>query len=186
MRVSAVVVSRMDFRIGEIIDTILPHVEDLIVVRGHNGVWERWEACSRAKCDVVYVQDDDAVVDVGAVLAQYEPGVVTCNMPQDRRAEYQDGIALVGWGCVFDRGMACWGSYRDSPFNRYFKAQKQDWLFIRECDRVFTGLAKLKLIDVPFRHFPHAFAPDRMGQESRHASDLQEIRRRIYAIRAAH
>ena len=176
MKVSAVVVSRMDRPIGEVLDSILPHVEELIVVRGHEGVWERWQAVERCACDVVYVQDDDAIVNVPAVLASYDPAYVTCNMPLDHRRDYPDGIALVGWGCVFRKQMLY---HHMRPIVMFIR----DEVFQRECDRVVTGLSPLKLIDVPIRHLPHAHGDDRMGREARHGDDLREIRRRIYAIR---
>lgn len=185
MKVSAVVVSRMDHPLGEVLDSILPHVEELIVVRGHDGVRERWEAAARASGDVLYTQDDDAVVNVGAILGQFFPGAVVCNMPPDHRKDYPDGIALVGWGCV------CQKKNIDQAFSEYYRRAWADmWeecgsdaIFRRECDRVFTGLSPLKLIDVPVRHLPQAHGNDRMGREARHGADLQEIRRRIYAIR---
>lgn len=203
MKVSAVVVSRMDRPIGAVLDSILPHVEELIVVRGHEGVWERWTAMERAKYEVVYTQDDDAIVDVPAVIAQHEADLVTCNMPEAWRKDYQDGIALVGWGAVFNRYRIdthdgdcrrpvheCW-----RPFQIYFdwKSANRDYPYIdpvfrRECDRVFTGLSKLKLIDVPIEHQPWANGDDRMCRRAHdpvHGQYLQEIRRRIYAIRAS-
>ena len=189
MTVSAVVVSRMDRPIAPVLASILLHVEELIVVRGHDGVWERWEAVSRCKCDVIYTQDDDAVINVPAVLAAYQPGLVTCNMPKDHRPDYPDDIALVGWGAVFDREMV-WGGNAEEKwwtgaFGRYMDGGYDDPVFRRECDRVFTGLSPLKLIDVGKIDLPHAHGADRMGREARHGTDLAEIRRRIYAIRAA-
>jgi hypothetical protein len=177
VRISAVIVSRLDHPLGEVIDSIAPHVSEIIIVRGIAGVWERWEGVSRACCEVCYIQDDDAIVDVPAVLAAYEPDRVTCNMPEDHRSDYPDGIALVGWGCVFDR--ADW----HAPFEPYLKRWPSDDLFRRECDRVFTGCANLKLIDVPVRHLAHAHGSDRMGREARHRDDMREIRQRIYAVR---
>lgn len=186
MKVSAVIVSRMDHTIGQVVDSVLPFVDELIVVRGHNGVWERWEAVSRCKNDVIYVQDDDAVVDVASVISGYQPGFVACNMPPDHRRDYPDGIALVGWGCVFDN--PCVAEPEDfEPFREYvnngFAIFPVDDVFRRECDRVFTGLSPLKLIDVAIRHLPFAHGDDRMGRELCHGRDLQEIRRRIYAVR---
>lgn len=205
MKVSAVVVSTMDRPIGEVLDSIIPHVEELIVVRGHAGVWERWLAAAHARHEVVYTQDDDALVDVPAVLAAYEPGLVTCNMPADRRPEYQDGIALVGWGAVFDRkatyathydriykeGPISWhgddGSYE--PFVRYqlyrsgLDLDLLDPIFLSECDRVFTGLSRLKLIDVPFLHDVRAHGKDRMGRRPCHGDYMKAIRQRIYDAR---
>lgn len=177
MRVSAVVVSRMDRPLGPVLDAIIPHVEELFVVRGVGGVWERWRAIQHlARTPVVYTQDDDAIVDVPAVLAAYDDNFVTCNMPQCRRAEYPDGIALVGWGAVFYR------KHATVAFDRY-GCERHDEIFYRECDRVFTGLSPLKLLDVPVEHLPYAYGADRMGKEARHGADLAEIRRRIYKVR---
>lgn len=183
MKVSAVIVSRMDHPLGEVVDSIAacPEVEEIIVVKGHDGVWERYEAISRAKCEVIYTQDDDAVVDVAAILREYEPGKVTCNMLEPWRKDYQDGIALVGWGAVFHYSMA------RIPF-RLYAACVGDPIFFRECDRVFTGLSPLKLIDVGKRDLAWANDGDRMCRRAHdpvHGEYLQEIRRRIYAVRAA-
>jgi len=187
----------MDRPLGPVLDSIVRHVEELIVVRGSAGVWNRWEAMARAKCDVIFTCDDDAVVDVPAVLAAYDPSIVTCNMPDAVRPGYRDGIALVGWGAVFSQKRVYPIGYRLEDgtvpaFVRY-KAwcteQHQPFLdavFRRECDRVFTGLSPLKLIDVPIQHMPWADGEDRMcrfAHDPVHAESMREIRRRIYAIR---
>lgn len=205
MNVSAVIVSRMNDALGEVVDAITPHVDELIIVRGVGGVWARYEAMERCRNEVIYTQDDDAVVDVPAVLRFYNPHFVTCNMPPSHRRDYPDSLGLVGWGAVFDRRRVdCHdGDSRRpvghvDPFQRYFDWTAEialtgggrplvyiDEVFRRECDRVFTGLSELQLIEVPFRHLARAHGADRMGREARHGADLQEIRRRIYAIRGA-
>lgn len=217
MKVSAVIVSRMDHPLGEVVDSIAacPEVEEIIIVKGHAGVWERYEAISRAKCEVIYTQDDDAVVAVEAILREYDPEKVTCNMLEPWRKDYQDGIALVGWGAVFDRELA-WSdegedavpmmagallryydwdverqcdAQRHVPlFQKRFESTMDDPIFRRECDRVFTGLSPLKLIDVGKRDLAWANDGDRMCRRAHdpvHGEYLREIRRRIYAVRAA-
>jgi hypothetical protein len=170
MKYSAVIVTRGDVALGPVIDAI--DADEIIIRRGHSGVWERYQAALTARNEIVYTQDDDCVVDVAAVLAAFESPLVTCNMPMDRRPEYQDGIALVGWGSVFHQraveGLFSWD---------------RDDLFRRECDRVFTAMNRVKLIDVPFQHLPWAHGADRMGREERHGRDLAEIRRRIAAVK---
>jgi len=123
----------------------------------------------------VYTQDDDCQLQWSArrqVIEAYEPGVVTCNMPLHRRAEYSDGVALVGWGAIFDRNLT-------SVFNTYLKYFPIDDLFLTECDRVFTGLNKVKMIDVPFTHLSNAETPDRLHKRKDHWDKLKEIRARI-------
>jgi hypothetical protein len=131
-----------------------------------------WSTLSR----IVYTQDDDCIVQVHQVLNAYEPGVVTCNLPAHRRPEYSDGIALVGWGCIFDRNLT-------SVFNLYLKHFPIDDLFLTECDRIFTGLNRVKLIDVPFTHLPNAESPDRLHKRPDHWDRLREIRERVYFVK---
>lgn len=184
----------MDRPIGAVLDSIAPHVEELIVVRGVRGVAERWDAIARVseirrvrkeEPLIAYTQDDDAIVDVPAVLAAYRPGVVTCNMPADRRKEYQDGIALVGWGCVMDPGLVdkAWRRYWTYATQRNLLEAWMDPITASEADRVLTGLSDLNLIDVPFKHQPAAYGLDRMGRRAIHGDYMQEIRRRIHAVR---
>lgn len=189
MKVVAIVVSKMDRPLGPVLDSILPHVEQLVVVRGHGGVAERWNAAAAAGMtnagSVLYTQDDDAIVDVPAVLAAYKPGVVTCNMPEDRRPEYQDGCALVGWGAIFDAKLV------DTAFRRFWMyahhhALMETWnddVFRSEADRVFTGLSTLNLIDVPFEHCEAAHGKDRMGRRANHGDMRQKIRERLQLVR---
>ena len=127
--------------------------------------------------DVVITQDDDcALPDWSGITRHYTPGIVTCNVPMHRRPEYSDGIALVGWGAIFDRNLT-------SVFNLYFKHFPIDDLFITECDRVFTGLNRVQLIDVPFTHLSNAELSDRLHKRANHWDKLREIRERIYYVR---
>lgn len=176
MNVSAVIVTRGDVDLGPCLAGI--EADEITIVRGHMGVWERWEAVLSAKHRIVYTQDDDCVVDFTAVAAEYEPGKIVCNMPGWKRPEYPDAIALVGWGAVMDRALV------GLAIGRY--AQRFEWmdaLTRREADRVITGLSPLKLIDAPFVHLPHASGPGRMSSEKEHLARLREIRERIAVVR---
>lgn len=176
--VTAVIVTRGDVDLGPCLSSI--DVETIIIASGNGGVWERYRAAiERVSSGLVYTQDDDCVVDAAAVIAQHQPGKVTSNMPQWKRHEYPDEIALVGWGAVFEPHLAV------EAFARYRAFFPQDDLFRRECDRVFTGLSPLKLIDVPFSHLPHAHGKERLGAQPEHLQRLAEIRKRIYRVRAA-
>lgn len=135
----------------------------------------RFIAAAGARNDVLYVQDDDCVVEAEALARQFDHASVLCNMPQDRRAEYDGtGIALIGWGCIFPRRAL-------DVFGRYLAKYPMDELFLRECDRVFTYLNRetVQLTEVGFTHLPVAFGDDRMGRERRHRTDFLEIQRRL-------
>lgn len=180
-RIAAVLVTRGGYDISE--------VEESLSGFGELTVWDnskmekfavygRFAGAMRSTADVVYVQDDDCIVDSEAVCASYEPGAVVCNWNARHREIneplYRGGIAPVGWGAVFDRRLL-------DVFDDYLAAWPFDELFRRECDRVFTALNLVKLIDVPVRNLPRAESG--MWREKRHLGDFEAIRGRISQVR---
>jgi hypothetical protein len=130
------------------------------------GVYGRYQAIERCARPVIYVQDDDCLVDDAAIallLAAYEPGMIVANMPESRWDDYPDSC-LVGWGAVFDRDLP------DQAFIRFgasdaagadeFLGMPDDF-FHRTCDVVFTTLTPHRKIDAGFFHLPWAEDPER-------------------------
>jgi hypothetical protein len=179
MNVTGIVVTRGDVDVSPVVASMACCDETIVYDNSQEQdykVYGRFIAAKRARNPVVFVVDDDAVTDVDAICKQYRPGVVTANVPQDRRPFYADGITLIGWGAIFHRALtAC--------FDIYLKRWPMDDLFLRECDRIFTGLSPTRLIDIPFTHLPHAYGDDRMGMEKTHLQDLAEIRKRLAMLR---
>jgi hypothetical protein len=142
-------------------------------------VYGRFMGAVLARNSVVYVQDDDCVVDAESIALSAQPGRVVCNMPVDRRPEYAGtGVALIGWGTVFDKTLVA------SSFDAYLRQWPQDELFERECDRLFTYVnrRRMLLVDAGLRHLPHAHGADRMGREARHRADYEEMRSRARGL----
>ncbi len=176
--VSAVIVTRGDVDLRPVLAT-LPF-ENVIVWDNsvtNLKVYGRYAGICLAVKEVIYVQDDDCVVPTETILEllkRYEPRAVTCNMTEAHQLMYATtGIALVGWGAVFDRFLP------DPAFARYLERYPKDDLFLRECDRVFTGLSRKNIVTLPFEHLPHAHSRTKMGYDSHHASDFQEMLVRI-------
>jgi len=172
--VTAVVVTRGGYDISEVIESLAAFREVIVwdnSERKNLKVFGRYAEIGIPR-GVVYTQDDDVIVDAVAVCAAYQPGVIVANSsPQHREINapfYRDGIAPIGWGSVFDARLI-----------DVLDGWERDDLFLRECDRVFTALNKVKFIEVPFGNLPRATAPDRMWRERRHLDDLAAIRGRI-------
>lgn len=180
-QITAVVVTRGGYDIAEVLEPLASFGELILWDNSavpDRKVYGRYLAARQARFEVIYTQDDDCVVDAAAIAVAYEPGVIVANSdPHHRetnRALYRDDIALIGWGAVFDKPLA------EAALRRYHERfPAHDELFDRECDRVFTGLNGLRLVEVPFRHLERAEAPDRMWREPNHLKDFAEIRRRI-------
>lgn len=178
MNISGVIVTRGDVDLKPILAS-MKDLDEVVVwnnaERVDRKVYGRFEAMKEARNEVVYCQDDDVITHPERIVSFYSPGVVTANVPVDRRDFYSDGITLIGWGSVFDRSLT-------RVFRKYLQRWPEDDLFLRECDRIFTGLNTIRTIDIPFEHLPHAHGLDRMGAERRHLVDLAQIRTRISCL----
>lgn len=142
-------------------------------------VYGRYLAALEAANEYIYTQDDDCMVDIEKLCAEYQPAELLCNMTHSHQECYEKrcpGIALVGWGAIFPKSMV--------DFSRYLARYPEDELFDRECDRIFTWLnrEKTRIVNFEVANLPHAHAKDRMGTEARHGNDLFEMARRLQAV----
>ncbi len=178
-KVSAVIVTKGDKDLTPIIES-LPFTDIFIWDNSafqDRKIYGRYIGATLAKNDIIYVQDDDCLVGALSLLDHYEEDKLICNIPMDRRAEYEGtGLSLVGWGALFHRKLI-------HSFHKYWDKFPIDELFLRECDRVFTALNQFRQVNVGMQHLPYAFGLDRMGKEKRHRQDFIEIRRRIALVK---
>lgn len=194
MNVSAIIVTRGDVDLSEIIDSLWDVADEILVwdngarqrfywwpkntgaaydpvyLAGDLAVYGRYAAIEYASGDLIYVADDDCVIEnaqqiIDEWLRRSQTGPyygIVANMPVARWPEFPDWC-LVGWGAAF---------HRDLPrqaFQRFLfhgldqdPAYLRDPFFNRECDTVFTTLTPHIKIDVGFCHLPWAEGPGRM------------------------
>lgn len=105
---------------------------EVIVGDGSHGVYGRYEAIKSAKFDTIYTQDDDCLVGIDRLIENYD-GHFTVNMNRWRVPEYPGNMTLIGWGAIFKKELI-------GVLDQYEARWGKDALFVRECDRVFTGL----------------------------------------------
>jgi hypothetical protein len=103
-------------------------------------VFGRYLGIAEAKNPVIYVQDDDCIVNYhDLLLAAYEPGVLVGSMPEPN-PQYRD-TTLLGWGALFDRDMPqkafdLWATVH--PIDDYFRE--------KECEYAFPMLSRTKTV----------------------------------------
>jgi hypothetical protein len=167
--------------------------DDIVVwdnsLRGDAAVYGRYAAIAEAKHNIIVTVDDDIVAWpalLNGLALAYEPGVVTCNMPQQfRKTGFYDDHALVGFGAIFDRDLP------DQAFRRFLDSgvfvadafADERW-FDRTCDVVFTGLTPRKLVDLPYTNREFASAPNRMWRQPDHVGErtrMLDLVRRVAA-----
>lgn len=100
-------------------------------------VFRRFELAARAKCETIYVQDDDAMIDVWRLWSHHQahPEQLTHAITPGHRKIYEDApVTLIGWGCFFPRAMAERFVAEQATWRREFG----DEIFEAEADRFFT------------------------------------------------
>lgn len=158
------------------------------------SVYGRYAAIQSASHDLIYVQDDDAIVsDPQAIVeAMYDDSgdydepythEVICNMPPEFRHDFYRDHSLVGFGAVF---------HRDAPkraFDRFFDYSDdvplQSEFFRRTCDIVFTGLTPCVRVDVPKTNLPCAEADNRMYRQTAHVGERTRMLELVRQVRDA-
>lgn len=188
MDVAAIIVTRGDVDVSEPLDTLRKAgIGERFVwdnsQREDLGVYGRYAAIEHVEAPVIFVQDDDCVLPVAAIralLAAYEPGVLTANLPRKFYERYKDrGTCMVGFGAVFDRGLpmlafeqAICGGMKWTPE-----------LFNRTCDLVFAGLTPHKTLDLPYTDQPWARDESRMWRQPGHFEERLEMINLVRSVR---
>lgn len=126
-------------------------------------VYGRWAALSLCQHETVFVQDDDCLVPVQALLARYE-GTMLLNIPPGEKP-------LVGWGAVVVKKPCM------DAIGRYLASHPLDDEFLRCADVVVTSLVPWERIDLGHDDLPWADTPERMFRAEGH----YEERERVYA-----
>ncbi len=184
--VSAVIVTRGDVDLAPILAT-LPYGEIIVWDNAERGYetrcFGRWLAIVEATKPVIYFQDDDIVFTAHTdLLAVYEPGRMTVNMPSPwyETCGYDKlGQALVGAGSLMDRDLA-WPA-----FQRYLASHPYDDLFLTYADVVPGMLTSHKRYDLGYEVLPHASAPGRIYTSPGAAERKKEMQQRVLRLREA-
>lgn len=142
--------------------------DEILVQPNSECVYQRYIAAKQAKNDLIYVQDDDCMVNYRVLFRSYD-GRLTNSMPLEFQEKYKDWeCTLVGWGCFFPKSML-------SVFDRYIEKYGMDAHLLREADRIFTHLNQpFNTVTLP--HEDLFQTPERMCyQEDHYRSAMEAI-----------
>ena len=135
--------------------------DEVIIVTECPNIYTRYLTAMKAKNEIIYVQDDDCIVDYEELFKHYD-GRLTNSMTEHHLNQYKDsGVSLVGWGCFFPKSML-------SVFDKYIaKYGPDDFHLKREADRIFTYMNQPhNSIVMPHQDLEQT--PDRMSFEPKH------------------
>lgn len=149
---------------------------EVIIRTNSPSIYERYLQAKTAKNDIIYVQDDDCIVDYKELFRHYN-GRIT-NAMVGRRQYYEDvsggRITLVGWGAFFPKSML---SVFDDYIARY---GADDAHLMREADRIFTWLNyPHNTIKLPHIDLNPPEQADRMNKEPKHFDYIVEVSKKL-------
>ena len=204
MNISAVLVTRGDVDLTGILAS-LPF-DDVVVwdnsQREDLATYGRYAGIAEAKHDLIYVQDDDVILEpisfealvavatgkgvppdapLPTMLPLLSQPDITANMPARFRPHYPDS-GLVGFGAIFPRDLPA------RTFDRWhaFYPEGDEALFRRRCDRVFTLLTPpLTLLDLPYEELPWAHAANRSWKQRGHVRERDRVLEMARVVRDA-
>ncbi len=148
--------------------------DEILVVTECPSIYHRYLMASKAKNDIIYVQDDDCFVNYQVLFKHYNGQIINA-MTQPFIDKYKDtGCTLVGWGCYFEKHML-------SVFDSYIAKYGVDAHLLREADRIFTYLNfPVKTVVMPHEDLNQT--PERMGYQPGHYESMAQAIEKCKAL----
>lgn len=147
--------------------------DEIIIKTESPNVYTRYLEAQKTKNEVIYVQDDDALVDYRELFKSYNGQITNGITPHHQNYYKGTGITLVGWGCFFSKNML-------NVFDRYIAKYGEDFHLKREADRIFTYLNQPhNSVIMPHTDLPQV---ERMSHDPRHYEYIQEVLKKLHLI----
>jgi len=168
MKITAVLITKEKEYPKEVLDSLLGKFDEILIKTECPSILARYELAQQAKNEVIYLQDDDCLVDVDLLKTKYN-GQLTNFISAGHQQFYAAcGMTLIGWGALFPKSML--------NFSRYLDKFGVSPLFLREADRVFTYLNQpFNSIVIEIKHLPTASSSGRMYTTNEHWETLKLI-----------
>ena len=138
-KVSAIILSWQRPReVGIIVEELHKYsfIDEIVVAVNkpddNKKCYKRWLAAMRAKNNIVYVQDDDCIIEnIQEIYDSYDGTRMAIGTKGTHLTKcMQEGIGLVGWGTILNK--------RWIDLKPYLDRHGEDEILIRDADRIVT------------------------------------------------
>ena len=106
--------------------------DEVLIETDCPNVLRRFELAEKASSDIIYVQDDDAEIDIHALWSHYNGHLTNAMSEFHLQAYAGTGVTLVGWGAFFPKSVINF-----EPWQKRYGAVDE-----MEADRIFTYFAR--------------------------------------------
>lgn len=137
---------------------------EILILTHSDSPFCKHELFKKAKFDLIYYQDDDAICPVLELAKQGEKDIVNVAMKEGHYVAYKDNRATMGlgWGAIFPKALL-------EILKKYTDIYGEDDVYKRETERIFTYLTfpQNRLV-LPIQDLPSAYNEDRLWRQPEH------------------
>jgi len=162
---------------------ILEHIQqfgfgEILILTHSDSPNRKHELFNKAKFDLIYYQDDDAICPIQDLLDKGQPDIINVAMKIGHFQAHANNRATmgIGWGAIFPKRLL-------SSLRQYTDIYGEDDVFKRETERIFTYLnyPQNRLV-LPITDLPSAYADDRLWRQPSHIPFKQMAEERCEKI----
>lgn len=147
---------------------------EIIVLTNCDSPFRKYELFEKAKFDMIYYQDDDAIIPINELLEKAEEGIINLGIKPGHFDLYKDRRLTMGmgWGSIFDRKIL-------QTLRKYTDKYGFDDVFKREAERILTYLNyPQNRVILPVIDTPAANDQNRLWRQSHHHEYVRKVEER--------
>jgi len=144
---------------------------EILISTNCDSPHRKHELFAKAKHDLIYYQDDDAICPVRELAEKTDPRIINVAMKRQHFEQYSTLKMTMGlgWGSIFPKKLL-------ESLQKYRDVYGEDEVYKRETERIFTYLnyPQNRMI-LPIVDLPSAYAPDRLSMQPGHYDYIQVV-----------
>lgn len=164
---------------------VLSHISkfpfgEILILTHSDSPSRKHDLFAKAKFDILYAQDDDAITPIQELIELADPSEITLAQKPGHQEAYKDLKYAVGfgWGCFFPKRIL-------PSLKSYTDVYGEDEVYRRETERILMCLNyPQKRLVLPIQDLPSAYAPDRLWRQPKHMDFARIAGERCEALSA--
>lgn len=147
---------------------------EILILTHSDSPFRKYELFHKAKYDLIYYQDDDAICPIEEIAILSDPMMINIPMKPGHVEAYKNRRMTMGlgWGSIFPKSIL-------TSLKKYTDAYGEDDVFKRETERILTYLNyPQNRLSLPIKDLPSAYAEDRLWRQPHHHEFAQLVEER--------
>lgn len=135
-QISACLITRDATYPHQVLESVVQYpFGEILILTNSDSPYRKYELIAKAKFDMIYYQDDDAIVPINELLEKSNPEMLNVAMKPGHFDVYKDRRLTMGMGhgAIFNRKIL-------KSLKKYTDKYGEDDVFKREAERILTYL----------------------------------------------